>query len=152
MLKFTSSKGLATYLRALCQALLRRGLPRKLYLDNGPAFRFHHLEEITASLGIALVFSPPYVPQGKGKIEGLFRTVRSQLLPGLKGDTLRDINEALECWIRDVYHQRKHLGTGQAPCNVSPAKWSAPGMPPSTRKTISEKEPRAAWSWAAPSP
>ncbi|CAO0821884.1 hypothetical protein DFAR_2710014 [Desulfarculales bacterium] len=27
------------------QALLKRGLPLKLYLDNGPAFRSHHLEE-----------------------------------------------------------------------------------------------------------
>ncbi|CAO0819660.1 hypothetical protein DFAR_2810038 [Desulfarculales bacterium] len=44
------------------QALLKRGLPRKLYLDNGPALRSHHLEEITASLGIGPVHSPPYVP------------------------------------------------------------------------------------------
>ncbi|CAO0820239.1 hypothetical protein DFAR_1450027 [Desulfarculales bacterium] len=47
----------------------------------------HHLEEIIASLGIALVHSPPYVPQGRGKIEKSFRTVRSQFLPGFKGDT-----------------------------------------------------------------
>lgn len=113
--EFYLSEGLTTYLQALRQALLKRGLPRKLYLDNGPAFRSHHLEEITAALGIALVHSPPYVPQGRGKIERFFRTVRSQFLPGFKGDTLQDINEALECWIRDVYHQRKHLGTGQAP-------------------------------------
>ncbi|CAO0820758.1 hypothetical protein DFAR_1860042 [Desulfarculales bacterium] len=33
---------------------------------NAPSYL--HLEEITASLGIALVHSPPYVPQGKGKI------------------------------------------------------------------------------------
>ncbi|CAO0821236.1 hypothetical protein DFAR_2210044 [Desulfarculales bacterium] len=39
------------------QALLKRGLPRKSYLDDGPAFRFHHLKEITVSLGIALVHS-----------------------------------------------------------------------------------------------
>ncbi|CAO0820957.1 hypothetical protein DFAR_2030012 [Desulfarculales bacterium] len=52
-----------------------------------------------------MVYSPPYVPQGKGKIERSFRTVTSQFLPSFKGDTLRDINEALECWIRDVYHQ-----------------------------------------------
>ncbi|CAO0823510.1 transposase [Desulfarculales bacterium] len=97
------------------QALLKRGLPRKFYLDNGPAFRSHHLEKITASLGTALVHSPPDVPQGRGKVERFFRTVRSQLFPCLKGDILRDINEALEYWIRDVYHQRKHLGTGQAP-------------------------------------
>ncbi|CAO0824132.1 transposase [Desulfarculales bacterium] len=113
--EFYLSEGLATYLQALRQALLKLGLPRKLYLDNGPAFRSHHLGKITASLGIALIHSPPYVPQGKGKIEKFFRTVRSQFLPGFKGDTLRDINEALECWVRDVYHQRKHLGTGQAP-------------------------------------
>ncbi|CAO0823129.1 hypothetical protein DFAR_340012 [Desulfarculales bacterium] len=95
------------------QTLLKRGLPRKLYFSNGPAFRSHHLEEITASLGITLVHSPPYVPQGKGKIEGLFRTVRPQFLPGFKSDSLWDINEALGFWIRDVYHQRKHLGNGQ---------------------------------------
>ncbi|CAO0821480.1 transposase [Desulfarculales bacterium] len=97
------------------QALLKRGLPRKLYLDNGPAFRSHHLEKITASLGIALVLSPSYVLQGRGKIEKFFRTVRAQIFHGFKGDTLQDMNEALECWIRDVYHQRKHLGSGQAP-------------------------------------
>ncbi|CAO0824576.1 transposase [Desulfarculales bacterium] len=113
--EFYLSEGLATYLPALRQALLKRGLLRKLYLDNGPIFRFHNLEEITASLDIALVHSPPYVHQGRGKIERLFRTVRSQFLPGFKDDTLRDINEALECWIRDVYHQCKYLGTGQAP-------------------------------------
>ncbi|CAO0824522.1 hypothetical protein DFAR_680012 [Desulfarculales bacterium] len=39
------------------QALLKRGLPLKHYRDNGPAFRSHHLEKITASLGIALVHS-----------------------------------------------------------------------------------------------
>ncbi|CAO0822021.1 hypothetical protein DFAR_2770042 [Desulfarculales bacterium] len=54
------------------------------------------------------------MPQGRGKVERFFCTVRSQFFPGFKNDTLRDINEALEYWIRDVYHQRKHLGTGQA--------------------------------------
>ncbi|CAO0823181.1 hypothetical protein DFAR_340064 [Desulfarculales bacterium] len=43
--------------------LLKQGLPRKLYLDNGPAFLSHHLPgEITVSLGIDLVGSPPYMP------------------------------------------------------------------------------------------
>ncbi|CAO0822919.1 hypothetical protein DFAR_3380002 [Desulfarculales bacterium] len=55
------------------------------------------------------------MPQGRSKIEKFFRTVMSQLLPDFKSGTLRDINKALECWIRDIYYQRKHLGTGQAP-------------------------------------
>jgi putative transposase len=113
--EFFLSEGLTTYLDALRQALLKRGLPRKLYLDNGAAFRSRHLEEITASLGIALVHSPPYQPQGRGKIERFFRTVRSQFLPAFKGQTLPEINEALERWLSDEYHQRKHHGTGQPP-------------------------------------
>jgi len=40
-------------LDAFEKALLKRGLPRKLYVDNGAAYRSKHLEHITASLGIA---------------------------------------------------------------------------------------------------
>ncbi|CAO0824730.1 transposase [Desulfarculales bacterium] len=109
------------------------------------------MDEITASQGVALVHSPFYVPQSRGKIERFFRTVRSQFFPGFKGYTLRDINEALECWIRNVCHQRKHLGNGQAPCNASPTRWSASGLLTPTWKIISAKGPRAAWPWTAPS-
>ena len=113
--QFYLSETLDSFLDALRQALLKRGLPRKLYVDNGPAFRSKHLQEITASLGVALIHSRPYKPQGRGKIERWFRTVRSQFLSGFKGKTLKDLNEALECWIRDVYHDRKHSATGQSP-------------------------------------
>jgi len=113
--EFYPSERLDSYLDALRQALLKRGLPRKLYMDNGPAFRSLHLQEICASLGIALIHSKPYKPQGRGKIERFFRTVRMQFLPGFRGNTFDDINQALELWVGDVYHQRKHGGTGQAP-------------------------------------
>jgi putative transposase len=69
--QFYLSEKLACYLQALEQALLKRGLPRKLYVDNGPAFRSRHLEQVTASLGIALIHSKPYKPQGRGKIDGI---------------------------------------------------------------------------------
>lgn len=113
--EFYPSEKLDRFLDSLRQALLKRGLPRKLYVDNGPAFRSKHLQEITASLGIALVHSRPYKPQGRGKIERWFRTVRGQFLSGFKGKTLYELNEALDCWIRDLYHQRKHSATGQSP-------------------------------------
>jgi len=113
--QFYLTEGLDSYLNALEQALLKRGLPRKLYLDNGPAFRSRHLEDITASLGIALIHSRPYKPQGRGKIERFFRTVRSQFLSGFRGRTLQDLNEALDLWLTDIYHQRKHSSTEQSP-------------------------------------
>jgi transposase InsO family protein len=113
--QFYLSENLNSYLDALRQALLTRGLPRKLYVDNGPAFRSFHLHQITASLGIALIHSKPYQPQGRGKIERFFRTVRSDFLPGVRAKTLSDLNLALDCWLREVYHNREHTSTGQTP-------------------------------------
>lgn len=113
--QFYLSEGINSYIDALEQALLIRGLPRKLYVDNGPAFRSKHLEHVTASLGIALIHSPPYKPQGRGKIERFFRTVRTQFLQGFKGSTLPELNEAFDLWLNEIYHQRKHSSTRQSP-------------------------------------
>jgi putative transposase len=113
--QFYPSEQLEVYLDALRQALLTRGIPRKLYVDNGAAFRSLHLKEIAASLGIALVHSPPYQPQGRGKVERWFRTVRTEFLPGFRGQSLTELNEALDLWIREVYHRRPHRGTGEEP-------------------------------------
>jgi putative transposase len=113
--QFYLSENLNCYLDALRQALLTRGLPRKLYVDNGPAFRSFHLHQITASLGIALIHARPYQPQGKGKIERFFRTVRADFLPAVRTQSLTDLNLALDCWIRDVYHNREHRSTQQTP-------------------------------------
>jgi len=113
--EFYLSEGILSYVGALEKALLKRGLPRKLYVDNGPAFRSLHLEHIAASLGIALIHSRPYKPQGKGKIERFIRTVREDFLAGFQGETLDDLNMAFDAWLTDIYHARKHTATGQSP-------------------------------------
>jgi transposase InsO family protein len=112
---FYPSEGLEPFLEAFSQALLKRGLPRKLYVDNGSAFRSRRLEYTSAALGIALVHARPYRPQGKGKIERFFRTVRSQFLPGFTGESFDDLNRAFQRWLADVYHPRVHTSTGQSP-------------------------------------
>lgn len=112
---FYPSEGLSSYLQALAQALVRRGLPRKLYVDNGPAFRSNHLLHISASLGISLIHSRPYKPEGRGKVERFFRTVRTEFLSGFKGETLEEINEAFDLWLDQVYHRRAHKSTGKSP-------------------------------------
>lgn len=112
---FYTSESTKAFMSALEQALLKRGLPRKLYVDNGSAYRSRQLMFTTASLGISLVHAKPYKPQGKGKIERFFKTVRSQFLPEFTGKSLVDINEAFEKWLADEYHARKHSSTGQTP-------------------------------------
>jgi hypothetical protein len=103
------------FMTALEQALLKRGLPRKIYVDNGSAFRSRQLMHTTASLGIALIHAKPFKPESKGKAERVFKTIRSQFLPGFTGKTLQDINQAFEAWISDEYHSRKHSATGKPP-------------------------------------
>ena len=113
--RFYLSEKLASYLEALENALATRGLPRKLYVDNGAAFRSKHLEYITASLAISLIHAKPYTPQGKGKIERWFKTVRSSFLLMFKGSNLVELNKALALWITESYHKRIHGATGQTP-------------------------------------
>ena len=113
--RFYLSEKLASYLIAFEDAIAARGLPRKLYVDNGAAFRSKHLEYIAASLSISLIHAKPYTPQGKGKIERWFKTVRSSFLPLFKGAGLHQLNEALTHWINDAYHNRIHSATGQTP-------------------------------------
>lgn len=113
--EFMLSENLASWLTVFRQALLSRGMPRKLYVDNGAAYRSKHLERVCASLGIALVHTPPYTPQGRGKIERFFRTVRTRFLPDWGGGNLSELNTAFELWVRTDYHQRPHSGTGETP-------------------------------------
>ena len=114
--RFCLSEKLEDFLDAFEEALLKRGLPRKLYVDNGAAYRSRHLEHICASLGIALVHAKPYQPQGKGKIERFYRRVRQQFLPTLPTMlSLDELNERFDAWLSEQYHGIRHSAIGQTP-------------------------------------
>ena len=113
--QFYFAENLDNYLDCLWAALRKRGLPRKLYVDNGPSFRAHRLQLGCAALEIGLTFARPYKPQGKGKIERFFRTVRSQFLSELpSGLDLAHLNTKFDEYL-EIYHNRKHGTTGQEP-------------------------------------
>ncbi|MEW6248949.1 MAG: DDE-type integrase/transposase/recombinase [Nitrospirota bacterium] len=112
--EFYLHERLESFLDALRKALLMRGLPRKLYVDNGAAFRCHHLEHICASLGIVLLHSRPYQPEGRGKMERWFRTVRQQFLSTAKASTLEELNDALRPWVA-AYNAARHRTTQETP-------------------------------------
>jgi len=113
MAAFALSENTAAFLPVLQQAILRRGVPKRLYVDNGAAYRSNHLSLVCAKLGITLIHARPYQPQAKGKQERWFRTVRMQLLPALtEADTrsLDALNRRLWAWIEAEYHMSPHRG------------------------------------------
>ena len=95
-----------------------RGVAIRLYVDNGKVFRSPQLARITASLGILVTHTPPYQPQGRGKIERFFRSLREQFLANLDPHrtlSLEDLNQRLWVWIEQVYHRAEHGGLGTTP-------------------------------------
>lgn len=116
---FMLSENTASYLSVFKQALMRRGIPERLYVDNGSAFRSRQLALVCAKLSIALVHARPYRPQGKGKQERWFRTARMQLVSKLGADdlaSLEALNRRLWAWIEGEYHHSPHRGLeGETP-------------------------------------
>ena len=87
-------------------AVRRFGLPQRFYTDNGAAYASRHLKILCARNAVDLVHTPPYRPQGRGKVERLFRTVRDQFLCD-RFKTLDEVNKAFTRWI-SRYHQTLH--------------------------------------------
>ncbi|MFI6744521.1 DDE-type integrase/transposase/recombinase [Nonomuraea sp. NPDC050451] len=116
---------------ALRPALACRGLPQAVYVDNGSAFVDSWLLRACASLGIKLVHSTPNRPEGRGKIERFFRTVRDQFLVEFDGahpktvDGLGELNRLFNSWVETIYHLREHSETGMPPLT----RWRG-GLPP----------------------
>lgn len=90
-------------------ALLTYGIPARLYLDNGTNFRCDEMKIACATVGCALIHTTPYYPEGKGKIERFFRTVRSCFLPCLKKvSSLIELNQAFDAWLQNLYNRAPH--------------------------------------------
>jgi putative transposase len=126
---------------ALRPALASRGVPDRIYVDNGSAFVDAWLLRACAVLGVKLTHSTPGRPQGRGKIERLFLTVREQFLVEITGGaaaggrrhvaSIGELNRLFTAWAETVYHRREHSETGQAPLQRWADGWqgTAPPLP-----------------------
>lgn len=117
---------------ALRRGLESRGLPAGIYVDNGSPFISGQLVRCCAVLGAGLVHSRPGRPQGRGKIERLFATVRSEFVVEINARggvaDLDELNRLFCAWVEQVYHQRVHSETGQPPLERFLAA-GAPSLP-----------------------
>ncbi|MBM3747712.1 MAG: DDE-type integrase/transposase/recombinase [Acidobacteria bacterium] len=116
--EFYASQGLDAALDCLRQAIAARGIPVRLYIDNAKMYRSPQLARIAASLGMLIIHSRPYQPQGRGKIERCFRTLRDQFLANLDPQrrlSLEELNDRLWAWIEGVYHRSEHSALGTTP-------------------------------------
>lgn len=103
---------------ALRRGVASRGVPEVVYLDNGSSFVSKQLLRALAILGSRLVHSRPGRPQGRGKIERFFRTVREQFLVEVAHSdvaSLELLEERFVAWVERAYHARVHSETNETP-------------------------------------
>jgi transposase InsO family protein len=102
----------------LHQAILRRGPPDQLYVDNGAAFAGAELARCCAVLGIRLIRSRPYAPQGRGKQERLNRVIRERFLLEVEQTgiaSFEELNDRFWAWSERYLNLRRHSQTGESP-------------------------------------
>lgn len=114
------------------------GIPDVLHVDHGSDFTSRHLDQAAADLRIRLVHSIVARPQGRGKIERLFGTLNTELLPELPGHlqdgqpgsvpclSLTELDAAIGAFIVGSYNIRVHGEIGVAPVEA----WRGAGWLP----------------------
>lgn len=95
----------------LKKAILKRGIPKMIYTDQGKIFTSQQLGLICAHLGVTLAHATPYTPEAKGKIERAFRTIRMQFMDLLlldEIDSLAELNQRFWAYLEGSYHRSIH--------------------------------------------
>lgn len=131
------------FVHALCQAFLKRGLPRSLLTDNGSPMTASETTQGLGRLSILHKTTLPYSPQQNGKQESFWGQIEGRLLAMLEGEkelSLKLLNEATIAWVEMDYHRKIHSETGETPIERFLAG------PDVSRKTPSPEELRMAFT------
>ena len=112
--RFYLSQGLDALCAGLEEAVHKRGIPEKLYVDNGMVFSGTQLRLICARIGTNLLHTKVRDAAAKGKIERFFKTVRMSFLEPLLAlrppKTVDELNSAFLKWVEEEYNRHPHAG------------------------------------------
>ncbi len=102
----------------LSQAIQKRGLPRALLTDNGPAMVAEEVTEGLLRLSIVHKKTLPYSPYQNGKQENFWANLEGRLmemLDGVENLKLDFLNEATQAWVEIEYNRAVHREISSAP-------------------------------------
>ncbi len=112
------SDNLLSVMSVFKKAVAKRGIPKKLFVDNGKVYKSNQLQFICASMVTILCFARPYSPQSKGKVERWCKTMHSQwmnLFDWSKVSSIEELNISLNRYVEDKYNNSCHLAIGEKP-------------------------------------
>jgi transposase InsO family protein len=126
--RFFYADNALNFQKVLKGAVLRYGIPEKLFVDNGAPYRNDQLAGICGSIGCVLIHAAARDGAAKGKIERANRTIRERCLSVLTKDqtaSLDALNDAFSAWMTgyntSVHSARerprwRHTAPGWTPC------------------------------------
>lgn len=121
------------------------GIPEEIVCDNGKDYISDAMTGFWKQLGVKMIVLPPFYPAGKPHVESFNRTLalRAELWPGFVGHSVADrkgiesrlafsarmagsavirtgysmeeAQEAVNSWLSDEYHEKKHSSLGMSP-------------------------------------
>jgi transposase InsO family protein len=121
--EFYWDEQLPSLLDCFRKALLKRGKPRRLLCDNAFIYHSRALKSACARLGIELSFCKEYFPEGKGKVEKHYGTIKSRFYEEAKHaglGSLEELNKFWFAWLTREYHRSNHSALGMTPVQ----RWS----------------------------
>ncbi len=117
--EFFFRQDLATWICCLQTAIQKRGIPKKLYCDNGQVFVSHQVKKIAARLGMEIRHTGVRDAAAKGKIEKYFQKVRRSFLEPIMEltppNTIDKLNKAFFNWAETEYNHRIHSAFKDTP-------------------------------------
>ena len=106
-------------MRVLDRVAAWRGYPQKLRLDNGPELIAIALADWVESHKVKLEFIKPGKPMQNGFIERFNRSYREAVLDMYVFQTLTEVREQTDRWLKDYNEERPHEALG----NMTPREY-----------------------------
>ena len=100
------------------KAIIRRGVPDAVYMDNGSIFRSDYFRAVCTEMGCKVIYCQPYSPESKGTVESFIGFVeRDFLIEARKAaiQTLEELNHFFFSWLELEYHNKIHTSLGMTP-------------------------------------
>lgn len=100
-----------TLAHGLCQAFMKRGLPRALLSDNGSAMLAAEIAGAVGDLSLVHETTLAYSPYQNGKQETLWERLEGRLvamLSAVTGLRLDFLNRATQAWAEQEYNRTRH--------------------------------------------
>ena len=120
--KFYFEDNAINFQKTFKEGLKKYGIPKKIFLDNGKTYKNEQLSIICANCGMELIYTKPYSPQSKAKIERWFHTMKETWMRGINWEDIKsldELNDMLNDFINE-YNNKTHSSLKDGDRNISP--------------------------------